>query len=86
MCTSFGMHHDRPATGIDKPLEKMVRLIDHQVGLERQIYLAATRLDDVGPHGHIGNKLTVHHVPMDAVGPGGFKVTTLLAESSKVGR
>ncbi len=58
--------HVRP--GIEEGVDIALRLLDHQMTVERQLADSPAGLYDRRPHGDIRHEMTVHHVEMEKVG------------------
>ena len=43
----------------------LIRILDHQVAIERKLCRLAQALDDRRPDGDVGDKMPVHHIDMD---------------------
>jgi len=61
---------DRIAAGFEVVVEEAAGLVDHQVGIERQLRPLAQVLDGRGPEGQVGHEMGVHDVEVDPVGTG----------------
>mmetsp|Transcript_6321 Transcript_6321/g.15672 ORF Transcript_6321/g.15672 Transcript_6321/m.15672 type:complete len:292 (+) Transcript_6321:1955-2830(+) len=61
-------------------------LADHELGLERQVCVLSAVLDRVGSECYVGDKVSVHHIELDAVAAGIFHSLHVGTEISKVAR
>ena len=62
------------------------RVRDHQMHVQRQIGDPPDRLNDRNPDADVGHEMAVHHVQMQARGPGRLDGTHLLLQMRKVAR
>jgi hypothetical protein len=51
--------------GLGKGGDELVRVLDHQVAVERQMGHLAQALDHHWPNGDVGHKMAVHHIHVD---------------------
>ena len=65
MHAGFLVHRNPVGPGLGKLRNELVRILDHQVAIERQIGRFAQRLHQRRAHGEIGHKMAVHDVHMD---------------------
>ena len=77
---------DQLAAGLDVEMEEIVGVADHQMGLEADGGPAPAGGDDVGPEGQVGDEVTVHHIPLDAIDPGLLEGGDVVTEPGEVGR
>ena len=61
------MYDKSLATGFYVALGHHVGREHHEVSLERNFGERASAGNDVGTKGEVGNKLTIHHVPLNEV-------------------
>ena len=61
------VERDRVAAGVEVLVEEPARLVDHQVGVERQPRPAPEGLDGLRAEGEIRDEVGVHHVEVDPV-------------------
>ena len=79
------MNDQRIRPGLDEPVEEPAGVLDHQVNFQRKVRDRAQPLDDHRPHAEIGDEVSVHHVDVDAVGPGRGDLADELTEPGEVG-
>ena len=81
-------HMDRQAVGSSVAEIGQVAFwrFDHQVYIQRQACCPAHGLDDNRADGHIGYEMAVHHVYVNIIGAGGFRLGYLLAQAPKICR
>src|SRR5258707_4362728 len=73
-------------TGLDKLIEEEVRIRNHQVRLQWQTSHLPQGLDDWSAERNVGHEVSVHHIDMDAVGPGLLGLGHLLTQPGKISR
>ena len=63
------VERDRVAAGLEVFVEEAARLVDHQVGVERQLGPPAQVLDGLRPERQVGDEVGVHDVEVDRSAP-----------------
>lgn len=84
MATRLGVNDDHLAAGIDETRDQMIRLLDHQVGLERDLHMGAAGRDDVGAEREVRNEASIHDVELDPVDSGLLEGSALLTQPGEV--
>src|ERR1019366_9394172 len=71
---SLGVEKDVSGAGLDEVRDVLVGVINHEVGIKRDVNLAFESGDDGGPKGDIRDEMTVHdiHVQHVTTGLDGF--------------
>ena len=81
----FGMHRDRVRARLRVGPDVFGSVLDHQVGVERQVRAAPDRRDHHRPEGQVGDVVPVHDVEVQPVRPGIFHRPDLLRQTGEVG-
>jgi hypothetical protein len=81
----FGVEGDAVHAGLGVARRPAVRILDHQVTVERQRRVLAQRLDDGQAEREVRDEMVVHHVDMHPVGVVGDDAD-LVGEPGEVGR
>ncbi len=82
----LGVDDEQAAPCLHPALEHPVRVLHHEVSLERHRRVRAAGGDHVGPHRQVRHEGAVHDVPLDSVDTGRLERSDLLAETGEVGR
>ncbi len=80
------MHRYPIDSGFGECRNELVRILDHQVAIQRQIGHLAQRFYNRRPDRKIGNEVAVHDIDMDDTRPALACGAYLLAQSSKISR
>src|SRR5215510_14997711 len=80
----FDMHRQIIAPCLDKRWQEHVRLLDHEVDIERQIRHCVEGFDDRRPDGEIGHKVPVHDINVNQVSASGFDPADLFSQAGKI--
>ena len=80
------VNSDDVGPGLGEVGDKGIDRRDHQVHVERQLGMAAQRLDHLGPDGDVGDKVAIHHVDMDVVRAGARDRPDLGAQTGEIRR
>jgi hypothetical protein len=72
--------------GLGKGGNELVRILDHQVAIERQLGHLAQALDHWRPNGDVGHKMPVHHVHVDGRAAAPLSRGNLLRQVGKIRR
>ena len=75
---------DRVAAGLQVLVEEATRLVDHQMGIERQLGPLAQVLDGLRAERQVGDEVGVHDVKVDAVRPGCLDAADGVGQVGKV--
>ncbi len=78
------MHANEIGPGINKFLDIATGVIDHQVDVEEESVLLATPANDRWSEGDVGDKVSVHDVPVDPFDPCLFKGCELFAQPTEI--
>ena len=72
--------------GFCKIGDKAVNRLDHQVNVNRHLYMGPNRFADQWADCQIGNIMVVHHIEMDDICAGRYDIADFFAQTSEVGR
>ena len=75
----------RLAPALAKKRNQRVHRLDHQVHVDRNLYVRANRLAHQRPDGQVGHVMVVHHIKVHQVGTGRLYGAHLFAQAGKVG-
>ena len=70
VCACFGVHDEALTTGFYVTLGHDIGCEHHEVCFKRNFGERTSAGDDVGTKCEVGNKLTIHHVPLNEVDAG----------------
>ena len=65
MAASLDLDRDHIGSRLGEGGDELVRILDHQVAVERQIGNGPDRFDDRRAEGDVGDEMAVHHVHVD---------------------
>ena len=80
----FGMDRDDIAAEFGKLHDELLRVLDHQMCVERHIGNRAQRFDQRRAEGDIRHKMTVHNIDVDVVGAGFSEIGRRLSEGPEI--
>ena len=83
---SFLVHGNPVRARIGKRGNEFIRILDHQVAIERQLRDLTQRLDDGRSDRKVGNEVSIHNVDVDETCTALARDAHLLAESGKISR
>ena len=86
MGAGLGVHDQARAPCLHILGGHLIGRVDHQVRLERQRRVAAGGSNDRWTEGEVGDELTVHNVPLDAVDAGMFKLGNRITQAAEINR
>ena len=66
------MHGDDVGAGLGEVGQEAVGRLDHQMHIQRQLRRLAQGCHDGRADGNVRHEMTVHHIHVDIVGPGGL--------------
>jgi hypothetical protein len=69
---ALDMNDEGIGTGLGERFDEPVGVGDHQMGFNGKFAGPFNSLSNGWPHGKVGDEMAIHHIDMDAVGPGGF--------------
>jgi hypothetical protein len=81
---SFLMHRDPIRARLGKCRNELVRILDHQMAIQRQIGHAPQRLYDWRPDSEIRDEMPIHNVHMDDTRATFPRSAHLLTQTGKV--
>lgn len=83
--TGLGVNDDHLAPGLDETGNQMIRLLDHEMSLERHVHRRAYGGNDVGAERQIGDEASVHDIELDPIDARLLQGLAFLTETSEVG-
>lgn len=81
---ALGVHGEERRARADEGLGVAVRVLNHEVDVQRQGTDRVHGADHVRAKGDVGNEPAVHDVHVQEIGPGGLHAAGLLAHAGKV--
>ena len=82
---AFYVHADVIRTGVGKGIDELVRVVDHEVGVDWQFGHFAHESPNLRSKGKIGGKMSIHDVQVDPVHAGFFGFLNLRFKAGKIG-
>ena len=86
MYAGFLVHGNPVGAGRGKLGNELVRILDHQVAIERQLGHLAQGLHQRRSHGQVGHEMTVHDIHMDDCAAARGSVAHLVRQMGEVSR
>ena len=86
MPTSLLMHRNPVRPSICERGNVQVRILNHQVAIERQLGRLAQRLHQLRPQSDVGDKMPVHHIHMNDGAAALRRPRNLLAQTREIRR
>src|SRR5690606_15083410 len=81
----FRVEGDDVGAGLGKVWDDAVNRFDHQMHVDRHLYMRSDRFADQWADRQVRNVMVVHHVEVNDVGAGGDDIAYFLAQAGKVG-
>ena len=86
MRTRLRVHQRLVGGRLHQPRQQPVRLVYHQMQVQRQTRGAADGVNNHRPERYVGHETPVHHINMQQVGPGDFRILNLLRQPPEIRR
>ena len=82
----FLMHRNPVGAGVGERRNVLVRILDHQMTIERNIHRFAQRCNHRRPDRDIGHKVAVHDIHMEQGGATSHRLVGILGQTGEIGR
>ncbi len=80
----LGMEGEHIGPGVGELSQVMLRLLNHQVHIQRPVGEASNGADQRGAEGKVGDEMTIHDIDVEPVRPTGNRALNLLAKPAQV--
>ena len=80
----FDMDGDGIRAGLEEARQIMIRMLDHEMHIERELRVFAHGRDDRGPEGNVIDEMAIHDVEMEPIGARFFDAVDLRFEMGEI--